>query len=124
MSMHEELPVSGNVPSLTDEIAQGKGLTLAQAAKLFPCRKAGKAVHPNTVGRWAMTGVRRTDGTVVVLETARWSRSVYTSASAVARFIKALAQVDDTPPIVAPATGRAAEKARDEEQRRLRELGL
>jgi len=112
------------VPSVVDEIANGQGLTLAQAAKRFPRKREGKAVAPSTVSRWALCGVRRSDGATVRLECVRWSRTVYTSEPAIKRFLAALAAVDTTPAIVAPATGRAAERQRAEEAEALRRLGL
>jgi hypothetical protein len=51
-------------------------------------------------------------------------RRLLTSPGAIRRFLARLAQQDDTPAIAAPPTGRAAERLREAETRRLRELGI
>ena len=112
------------VPSVVDEIANGQGLTLGEAAKRFPRKRGGKPVAPSTVSRWMLHGVRRADGVVVRLESVRWSKSVFTSGPAILRFLKRLAQQDTTPVIAAPPTGRAAERQRAEEAEALRRLGI
>jgi hypothetical protein len=64
------------------------------------------------------------DGAMVRLETLRVGRRLITSRQAVERFLTRLAQEDTTPPLAAPPTGRAAERARQAEAARLRELGI
>ena len=124
MALHEDNAVCATVPSVADEVARGEGISLSEAAKMFPRKREGKPVSPQTVGRWCLRGARRHDGQVVRLEAVRWNRSVFTSRAAIARFIRALAAEDETPPLPVPPTGKAAEMLRREEEAALRKLGL
>jgi hypothetical protein len=118
--MHE-MEVSASLP---DEIASGQGIGLAQAARLLPVDASGRATHPATLTRWIKNGTTSASGRTVHLEALRVGRRLLTSAGAIRRFLARLAQQDDTPAIPAPPTGRAAERLREAETRRLRELGL
>lgn len=64
-------------------------LSLADAAKVLPKRRAGKPTHVATVYRWAQRGCRG-----VVLETIRVGCTRCTSREALQRFCEALTRGD------------------------------
>jgi hypothetical protein len=63
------------------DISAEKLLTLAQAARLRPLGRRGRATHVSTVYRWISRGVRG-----IRLESIRLGGTLYTSAEAVQRF--------------------------------------
>src|SRR5262245_703273 len=101
---------SADSPSVLREIAGGVGISLAQAARLLPPSRSGRPVNPATVWRWALDGVRTTDGRRVRLEVARLGCRWLTSKAALERFLAAQQpQSDSLAPVPAPA--RRPEKA-------------
>ncbi|QEL19503.1 DUF1580 domain-containing protein [Limnoglobus roseus] len=102
--------------SIEQEIAAGKGLSLAQAAASLPGRR-GQRTSPQTVLRWALKGTRGASGSVVRLEAARLGASWVTSREALARFISALS-VTTRPQQPAPRSAAL------EAGKVLKELGL
>jgi hypothetical protein len=61
-------------------------LSLSQAARRLPRLRAGRPVHPSTLWRWALTGLRG-----VRLETTMVGGVRVTSAAALRRFFAAVA---------------------------------
>src|SRR5262249_58033800 len=89
-----------------DEIAQGQGLSLTQAARLFPSARRGRPVTLSCVLRWVLGGVRAAEGGRIRLEAARLSGRWLTTAAAIRRFLAAQTpRLDDSPP-PAPRTPR------------------
>lgn len=60
-------------------------VSLTEAAKFVPRRRAGKKAHPSTLFRWAKDGMRGRK-----LETIRVGGTICTSREALARFFEAL----------------------------------
>jgi len=87
-------------------------LSLADAAKSLPRRRAGKPVHISCAYRWSRSGCRG-----VVLETIQVGGTRCTSKEALARFFRRLTQGDaaDTPKVRSVAQReRATAKAMKE----------
>ncbi|MBY0229409.1 MAG: DUF1580 domain-containing protein, partial [Gemmataceae bacterium] len=128
--IHNALAEKASPPApsqIAAEVAQGDGLTLAQAAKLLPS-KNGKRCAPTTLGRWTVNGVRLPSGATVKLEAVRLGRVTLTTKQAVERFLNRqnsgpMALVAESRPPAAPLAQtrkRQIEHARDE----LRDAGL
>lgn len=67
-------------------------LSFGQAARRLPPFRADRPVSPVTLWRWATRGVRRDDGTRVLLEAVRLGERWITSAEALQRFAVALTE--------------------------------
>jgi hypothetical protein len=101
---------------LSEEIAQGHGKTLAQAARLFPSARQGRPVTLSCVIRWVLDGVRAPGGGRVRLEAARLAGRWITTSQAIARFIQAQtpdldAQADSPTPRTPSVRRKASERA-------------
>lgn len=106
-------------PSVADEVARGDGMSLADAACLFPPLREGRKVHPATILRWITSGVRTADDRTVKLEGIRLGCRWLTTRAAVARFI------NDQQPRPAGQTPAAHPTRREEAvERELVELGV
>jgi hypothetical protein len=89
--------------TIASEIANGEGIYLAEAARLFPAHRQGRPVSPSCVFRWATTGVRLDDGSRAVLETVRLAGKLLTSKAAIERFLSAQTpRIENT--LVSPRT--------------------
>jgi len=108
---------------LTEEISQGHGKALSQAARLLPSSRKGRPVTLSCLVRWILHGVQNADGQRVHLEAARLAGRWITTPQAIARFIQAQTpQLDhrgDTPRSPA-ARARASRRA----EQQLEELGI
>lgn len=71
-------------------VMQEELLSLTQAASRFPGHRGAQRLHPATLTRWILRGVRGTDGTVVKLEATRLGGRWLTSEPALRRFAAAL----------------------------------
>ena len=103
---------------LAQEITEGHGLTLSQAAKRFPSFRQGRPVTPSCLVRWILQGARGPGGNRVKLEAVRLAGRHITSPQAITRFIAAQ---QNTAPTSAPlplrtpgVRQRAAERAGEE----------
>jgi Protein of unknown function (DUF1580) len=117
----EGLPVS--TTTVISEIADGKGLSLAQAAKRFSSYRGNRPCNPSTVFRWVSNGVVTRNGQRVRLEPARLNGRYLTTAAAIARFISAQTlhtQDDDARVASSTQTRRRASQTAQE----LDKLGL
>jgi Protein of unknown function (DUF1580) len=95
-------------------------ITLTQAAGRYPGHRGADRLHPATLTRWILRGVRALDGRRVRLEAVRIGCRWLTSEAALARYAAALAATGDpTPPRSPAARNRAAEAA----GRELEQLG-
>ena len=88
-------------------------ISLAQAAARYPGHRGAKRLHPATLTRWILTGVKALDGRRVKLEAMRVGSRWLTSEAALQRFADALgAPAPSNPPSRTPTTRqRASEKA-------------
>jgi len=93
-------------------------ISLAQAAARFPGHRGAERLHPATLTRWILRGVRSVDGHRVKLEALRVGCRWLTSEPALRRFADALgAPPTDAPPMRTPtarhtASARAAAELR------------
>jgi hypothetical protein len=98
-------------------------LSLSQAARRLPRLRAGRPVHPSTVWRWALTGLRG-----VKLETAMVGGVRVTSEAALRRFFAAVSANSaghETAHQLLEDSGRGAVTSRDEQiERQLDAEGL
>lgn len=97
------------------EILAGGGLSLPQAARLFPPARRDRPVNASTIFRWIKSGVTLPNGSILRLEGARLSGRWLTSHAAVERFIQGQTPVLASDPPPAPRTptqrNRGAERA-------------
>jgi hypothetical protein len=73
---------------LLRDVAEGRGLTLHQAAQRFTLHRLGRPVHRHTVTTWVVDGVTAPDGRVVRLAAVRVGRRWLTTEPAIRRFIQ------------------------------------
>lgn len=100
---------------LTDEPL----ISLAQAAAPIPGHRGAARLHPATLTRWILKGVRAVDGRRVKLEALRIGCRWLTSRAALARFAAALGPADAPPPPPSTAArARASDRAGAELERR------
>lgn len=69
------------------EIGKERVITLANAARLLPRRRAGRKPHVSTIYRWTSRGLKG-----IVLETLAVGGTTCTSVEALQRFFDALSQ--------------------------------
>jgi hypothetical protein len=96
-------------------------LSLAAAARRFPAGRRGRPVHPATLTRWILAGVRRPGGRRVRLEAVRLGGRWVTSREAIGRFVAALTPEPgptDAPALRSPTARTRASRRADEELRR------
>jgi len=107
-------------PTLTvaAEVAAGDVLTCPEVARRGPSTRQGKRLHPSTVLRWVLHGVRTPTGQRVRLEAVRLGGRWVTSVSALERFIAAQTPSLDGESHPTPRSRgqrlRATERAADE----------
>lgn len=107
---------------LNNEIAEGHGLYLAQAAQRFPPHRKGRPVTLGCVLRWVVNGVKLPTGEVVRLEASRLAGRWITSAGAIARFLqRQTPRAGDRPPPRSPAR---RQKAADRAAKELERMGI
>ena len=104
------------------DVFQEELLTLSQAARALPAID-GKRVHPSTIFRWIVDGVRG-----VKLEHVRVGRRICTTEAALTKFMNALAEAPKPERPYKPWTPRPRteqQRARDmaAAEKRLREIG-
>lgn len=88
-------------------------LSLADAARLLPRRRAGKKPHVSCLYRWTTTGCKG-----VVLESLQCGGTRVTSREALGRFFEALTVASSPQPCRSPSRRRrAAESAQRELER-------
>jgi hypothetical protein len=63
---------------------------LSEAARRIPSRRRGKSLHPATLTRWILGGVRLRDGTILRLNSRRLPGGWTVSDAAVDEFVNAL----------------------------------
>ena len=101
--------------------AEEPRLSLSQAASRYPGSRGASRLHPATLTRHILRGVRALDGQNIRLEAERLGCRWFTSEAALARFAAALAAdpKPETPPRSPAERQRAAEAA----GRKLQEMG-
>ena len=95
-------------------------ITLARAARPYPGRGTAR-LHPATLTRWILQGVRGVDGNIVKLEAERIGYRWVTSAAAMQRFTNALAS-ETIGPIV-PRSPAARNRASEKAAKKLKQMG-
>jgi hypothetical protein len=106
------------------EVAAGDVLTCPQVARRAPSTRQGRPLHPSTVLRWMLSGVRTANGRTVRLEAVRLGGRWVTSAAAYRRFVVAQTPtLDETPPLHVPTPTQRA-KAAERAGRQLDKIGL
>ncbi len=79
--------------SVLEEIVAGEGMTMGEAAKLFPAHRGKGRASTSTIWRWITEGATGPDGTVVKLEAAKFGGRHITTKKALMRFSERLNQV-------------------------------
>ncbi len=97
-------------------------ISLAQAAMKLPGHRGASRLHPATLTRWILSGVRGVDGRRVKLEAVRIGCRWLTSEPALQRFAEALGTMPREPtPSRSPTVRR---KASDEAAAKLDRMGV
>ena len=94
-------------------------ISLAEACRCFPRRRAGKKPHIATLYRWSVSGVRG-----VRLRTVQVGATRCTTRSSIDQFIADLTANRDGGPIARPVSPTAARAQRDQIERELEQEGL
>ena len=89
------------------DISREQLISLAQAAKLRPCGRRGRPLHPSTMYRWISRGIRG-----IRLEATRFGGTFYTSREAMQRFADRLTagSLATTPPTEATQGSKEIER--------------
>jgi hypothetical protein len=111
--------LTGSGPgSITDDPSAYIGL--AAAVHLCPSIRRGKPVHPATLTRWILKGVRLQSGAPLRLAAKRFPGGWATTSEAVGEFVDALTRDRcGEPGKTAPPTHDARRRANDATERRL-----
>jgi hypothetical protein len=109
---------------LLEELSQGQGKSLSQAAKLFPPYRRNRPVTLSCVFRWVTKGVRGPGGQRIHLEGARLAGRWITTPQAVARFLAAQTPPFDDSSSPSPATRLARSRAAERAGSELDRLGI
>jgi hypothetical protein len=106
MSDSSALPLNGE-----------EAISVSTAARLFAGQRGAMTIHPSTITRWLIRGVRKSDGTRVKLEGFRLGAKWLTSKAALYRFAVALTPPDtpDEQPVRSPAARRKASERAEAE---------
>jgi hypothetical protein len=119
---HDSDSASDNdvVDVFNDEI-----LSIAQAARSLPSVREGKKPHPNTIIRWAKSGIKSKSGRIIRLEIFRVGGTTCTSVSALRRFFDRLNDIEpvNTPQLPAKLQ-KALTKQAEEAENILKKRGL
>ena len=94
-------------------------ISLADAARLLPARRAGKRPHVSCIYRWTTTGCRG-----VVLESVQIGATRCTSREALERFFAALTAGAQGEPPPLPPPSKERRRAIDTATKRLARAGL
>lgn len=86
-------------------------LPLREAAKLFPCVKGGRPLHPSTLSRWILRGVRVPGGGRVHLQAARCGATWVTNREAIETFLEAISARPGAPAAPPPRTATQRSRA-------------
>jgi hypothetical protein len=92
-------------------------LSLAQAAARFPGHRGAKRLHPATLTRWILAGVKGLDGRRVKLDAVRVGARWLTSEAALQRFADALVGSSESAPPRSPTERQTASARADAELR-------
>ncbi len=94
-------------------------ISLSDAAKLLPSRRAGKKTHPSTLYRWATHGYKD-----IRLEVIRIGATLCTSQEALQRFYERTTEADPCLRNMERGTKSINEKQHRDTERQLDEFGL
>jgi hypothetical protein len=104
------------------DLANESLMSLSQAAATLPAGRQGKRVHPGTVLRWILRGVRTPAGTVQ-LEGVRLGGRWLTSREALQRFADRQTP-DCSPPAPVPQRSGARRRHLERVEEELTRLGI
>src|SRR5688500_16274847 len=86
-------------------------ITLSKAASRYPGHRGAARLHPATLTRWILTGVKALDGSRVKLEAVRVGCRWLTSEAALARYAAALGTPGEPAPARSPAARTLASES-------------
>ena len=109
---------------LFEEIAEGHGKSLSQAAKLFPPSRSDRPVTLSCLFRWVTKGARTWRGDRVKLEAARCSGRWLTTPQAIGRFLAAQTPTPESLDNLDARTPRKRQKACLRAARELEKAGI
>lgn len=75
---------------ILEEIAEGKGQSLTQLAKLIPSRRKGRPVTLSCILRWVLDGIEAPNGERVRMEALKTPSGWISTPAALTRFLSAL----------------------------------
>ena len=102
--------------TLADRLLSETTIGLSAAAALLGVGRGNRPIHPATLTRWILRGIRGPDGQRIKLEGVRVGSSWRTSREAVARFVDALTPGAAAAPITRTPTARRRASERAEEE--------
>ena len=120
--------MSANTQTLTStvaaEVAAGDVLTCPQLARRCPSTRQSRPLHPSTVLRWMLSGVRTAAGLTVRLEAVRLGGRWVTSAAAYQRFVEAQTPSLKANPMPRTPTPTQAAKRAERAAKALEQVGI
>jgi hypothetical protein len=125
--MPNTLHSTSDIASCSDEseVFGEKMLSISQAASSLPSVRGRKKPHPNTIIRWAKTGIKSKSGKIIRLEIFRVGGTTCTSVDALRRFFDSLNDIAPAnPPELPSKIQKALVKQSIEAQNILKERGL
>ena len=109
--------------TVCQEIADGQGMLLRQAARRFPSNRKNRPVTLSCILRWIIDGVLDSTGDRVKLEAARCAGKWLTTPGAIERFLaRQTPSLQKANPI--PSAPTARRHASERAARELRRLGI
>ena len=105
-------------------LGEGPKLSMVAAGVLLGEGQGGAAIHPSTVSRWCLKGVRLPSGRRLALEHLRAGGKLLTTRPAIVRFLSAQTATPDTGAGPAPRTPAARRRATDAAVAELEALGV
>ncbi|MBP3959528.1 DUF1580 domain-containing protein [Gemmata sp. G18] len=90
---------TSSTPPLNGELL----IPLSQAAKRYPGHRGATRLHPATLTRWILKGVKGLNGTRVKLEALRVGCRWLTSEAALQRFTESLSEGEGSAPLRSPS---------------------
>jgi len=98
-------------------------ITLSQAASKYPGNRGAGRLHPATLTRWILAGIKALDGRIVRLEAERLGCRWLTTSDALRRFAAALTNLPPAEETPAPRSTVARSKASAAAARELEKMG-
>ena len=105
-------------------LGEGAKVSMAAAGALLGEGQGGTAIHPSTVARWCLKGVKLPSGRRLALEHLRAGGKILTTRAAIVRFLAGQTATPDANAGPGPRTPAARRRATDAAAAELEAMGV